>query len=86
MSGYVAFMPATTNPLRLRFAEFDRLTSRRGWTTDAERARQLDISQSTLTNMRAGRARPGRKFIDQCLKVFGAPMYDVLFERENEAA
>lgn len=79
-------MPATTNPLRLRFAEFDRLTALKGWTTDAERARQLGISHATLTNLRAGRTRPGGKFIDRCMAVLGSAVYDVLFERENNEA
>lgn len=79
-------MPASQNPLRIRWSEFDRLTRIRGWTTDAERARQLNISQAHLTNLRAGRTSPGRKFIDQCMSVLGSGVYDVLFERENEAA
>jgi transcriptional regulator with XRE-family HTH domain len=79
-------MPATENPLRLRFDEFDRLTRLRGWDTDAERARQLGVSQATLTNLRAGRTRPGRKFIDGCMKNLGSAVYDVLFERDEEAA
>lgn len=79
-------MPATENPLRLRFAEFDRLTALRGWETDAERARQLGISHSTLTNLRAGKTHPGRKFIDQCVQIFGSSIYDVLFERGDEDA
>lgn len=79
-------MPATENPLRLRFAEFDRLTALKGWETDAERARQLGISQATLSHLRAGRTRPGRKFIDRCMAVLGSAVYDVLFERDSEAA
>lgn len=77
-------MPQITNAprLRLRLEEFDRLTTLRGWTTDAERARQLGISGATMTNLRKGKNNPGPKFIDRCLQAFGAPMYDVLFDRE----
>ena len=69
-------------PLRLRFEEFDRLCRLRQWDTDAERARQLGISQATLTNLRRGRVAAGSKVIDACNRVFGAATYDVLFERE----
>jgi len=75
-------MPETESPLTLRWSEFDRLTALRGWTTDAERARHLGISQAFLSNMRAGRARPGRKFITQCMSALGGGVYDVIFERE----
>jgi transcriptional regulator with XRE-family HTH domain len=75
-------MPATKNTLTVRFEEFDRLATIRGWENDAERARQLGISQTTLTNLRKGKVRPGRKFIVRCLRAFGTPMYDVLFEDE----
>lgn len=79
-------MPASETGIRLRFAEFDRQTKLRGWATDAERARQLGVSHAHLTNMRAGRTGPGAKFIGQCLAVFGATFYDVLFERTEDAA
>jgi transcriptional regulator with XRE-family HTH domain len=79
-------MPASETGIKLRFAEFDRQTSLRGWTTDAERARQLGVSHAHLTNMRAGRTGPGAKFIGKCLSVFGANFYDVLFERTEDAA
>ena len=74
-------MPQSTDLVRLRFAEFDRLTALRGWDTDAKRAREIGISQATLSNLRAGRTQPGRKVIDRCLLAFGASFYDVLFER-----
>lgn len=70
--------------LRIRWAEFDRLTKLKGWTTDAERARQLGISDRMLSHMRVGRANPGIKVVDRCLAVFGASFYDVLFERADE--
>jgi hypothetical protein len=70
--------------LKIRWSEFDRLTTLRGWTTDAERARQLGISDRMLSHMRVGRANPGLKVVDRCLAVFGASFYDVLFERVDE--
>jgi transcriptional regulator with XRE-family HTH domain len=73
-------VPQITSPLRLRLEEFDRLTGRRGWTTDAERSRQLGVSQATLTNLRKGKVNPGAKFIAACLEVFGAQSYDLLFD------
>jgi hypothetical protein len=70
----------------MRWSEFDRLTSLKGWTTDAERARQLGISDRVLSHMRVGRTNPGLKVVDRCLAVFGANFYDVLFERSEDAA
>lgn len=77
--------PETRPVLRIRWAEFDRLTTLKGWTTDAERARQLGISDRMLSHMRVGRANPGLKVVDRCLAVFGASFYDVLFERMDES-
>lgn len=70
--------------LRIRWSEFDRLTSLKGWTTDAERARQLGISDRMLSHMRVGRANPGLKVVDRCLAVFGSDAYTVLFERVED--
>lgn len=72
--------------LQMRWSEFDRLTDERGWHTDAERARQLGISDRVLSHMRVGRTRPGLKVVDRCLAVFGKDAYDVLFERVPEVA
>lgn len=79
-------MPQSATGIKVRWEEFDRHTERRGWETDAERARQLGVSHSLLTNMRAGRAGPGAKFIGACLDRFGGDYYDVLFERTSETA
>lgn len=81
-------MVATVNPLRVRWPEFDAVTLLRGWKTDAERARQLGVSQSTITNLRAGRGGPGRKFITAVINNLGAEAYAVVFEggTENGAA
>jgi hypothetical protein len=77
-------MPQSETGIRIRWSEFDRQTALRGWNTDAERARQLDVSHAHLTNLRAGRTGPGAKFIGRCLAVFGANFYDVLFESTAE--
>lgn len=78
-------MPVIESPIKIRWAEFDRLTAKRGWTTDKVRAEHLKISQAFLSNCRAGRARPGVKFISQCMSVLGGDLYDVLFELESES-
>jgi transcriptional regulator with XRE-family HTH domain len=70
-----------TGVVEMRWTEFDRLCTLRGWKNDAERARQLGFSDRMLSNMRHGRVRPGLKVVDACLKAFGASMYDVLFQR-----
>lgn len=79
-------MVATVNPLRIRWREFDAVTGVKGWTTDAERARRLNISQATLSNLRAGRANPGRKFIDAVVTQLGAEAYRIVFERVEQPA
>lgn len=70
----------------MKWAEFDRLTSERGWNTDAERARQLGFSDRMLSHMRVGRANPGPRVIDALLTEFGSASYLVLFERTEDAA
>lgn len=55
-------------------------------TNDAERARRLGISQSTLTNMRAGRNLAGTKVVDAVLSEFGDVFYSVLFDDASEPA
>lgn len=70
----------------MKWAEFDRLTTERGWFTDAERARQLGFSDRMLSHMRVGRSNPGPRVIDALLTVFGPEAYPVLFERTEDAA
>jgi len=70
--------------LRLRLDEFDRLTGDKGWTTDAERARRLGVSDRLVSHLRVGRTEPGLKFVDACIRAFGPGAYDVLFERAAE--
>jgi hypothetical protein len=70
--------------LRLRLDVFDQLTDAKGWTTDAERARQLGISDRMVSHLRVGRANPGLKFVDRCIAVLGKEAYDQLFERSDE--
>lgn len=74
-------MSQSDTTLRLRIEEFDRHTSLRGWDTDAERARRLNISHATLTNIRSGKQGIGLRFVDACLREFGQTYYDVLFDR-----
>lgn len=71
--------------MAIRFAEFDRLCQLRGWRTDAEIARQLQVSQATIRNMRVGRTGAGPKVINAVLRTFGAAVYDVLFEPKSPA-
>lgn len=62
----------------VRWAEFDRLTTAKGW-NDAEAARQLGISHPHLTNLRAGKTGIGKKFVDGCVAIWGAQhVYDHL--------
>jgi transcriptional regulator with XRE-family HTH domain len=81
-------MAGSSAPLRLRVAEFDRLTAKRGWTTDAQRADALGISRALMSRVRSGELRPGQKFIAAVLTIWGSAGYDVLFETDesDEAA
>lgn len=81
----LAFVSQSGTGKRIWWPGFDRLTAKRGWKNDAERARQLGISQSTLTNMRAGRNLAGTKVVDAVLTEFGGVFYDVLFDDANDA-
>jgi len=65
---------------RIWWPGFDRMTGLKGWTSDAERARQLGISHATLTNLRAGRVLAGTKVVDALLSTFGGVFYSVLFD------
>lgn len=71
--------------LRLRIKEFDDLTTKRGWSTDQDRAAGLKVSASTISRIRSGEQRPGGRFVDACVRVFGALAYDRLFERAAAA-
>lgn len=64
--------------MRLNLAEFDRLTTLRGWTTDRERIEALGISNATMSRIRSGSDRPGAWFIHCCLTTLDVP-YSVLF-------
>jgi transcriptional regulator with XRE-family HTH domain len=79
-------MAESSRGRRVRWSEFDRLTNLRGWSTDAERARQIGISEQQLNHMRRGRSRAGAHTVDRILQVFGSALYDVLFERGDEDA
>lgn len=54
----------------IQWSEFDRLLAAKGW-NDAEAARQLGISHGHLTNLRAGKAGPGRKVVDALVAIWG---------------
>jgi hypothetical protein len=86
----VTFVSQSDTGKRIWWPGFDRLTTLRGWKTDAERARQLGISHATLTNLRADKVLAGVKVVDRVLKVFGDDYYRLLFDDatadETEAA
>lgn len=70
----------------IQWSEFDRLLAERGW-NDAEAARQLGISHGHLTNLRAGKAGPGRKVIDALVSIWGPQhVYDHLLTSSVEVA
>jgi len=71
--------------IRIRLDEFDRLTSALGWTNDASRARNIGISPSTLTRLRAGEQHASAQLIHLVLTALQAP-YASLFEGDNARA
>lgn len=72
-------MPESESKVLVRWDAFDEATTKRGWETDAERARQLGISQATLTNLRKGRVGVGGKVIAAVIEELGS--FERFFER-----
>ena len=64
----MTFVTQSESPIR--WTEFDRLIGEKGW-NHAKAARELGISHSHLTNLRAGRTGVGKKFVDGCVAVWG---------------
>lgn len=76
---HTTFMQQSPTAVRLRLAEFDRITSARGWDTDAKRCRELDISQATMSLLRSGGKNLGAKVIHRIMTRLDCP-YLTLFE------
>lgn len=74
-------MQLSSGRVWLRVDEFDRLTTARGWTTDAERARQIGVTQVAIHYLRAHKRAAGSKVIHKMLTALQAP-YASLFEAE----
>lgn len=55
----------TVNPdeYELDFEVFDRIMDEKGFTNDTQRAKAIGMHYSSLSKLRAGAFRPGRKFI-----------------------
>jgi transcriptional regulator with XRE-family HTH domain len=58
---------------------FVQLCRSRGWDRDAERARALKVSQSTIHRLQSGEQRPALKFANECRRVFGLENFVKLF-------
>jgi transcriptional regulator with XRE-family HTH domain len=58
---------------------FEQLCRANGWDRDAERARVLRVSQSTIHRIQSGEQRPALKFANQCRRVFGLENFVRLF-------
>jgi len=58
---------------------FDQLCAERGWDRDAEKARGLGVSQSTIYRIQTGEQTPSLRFANQCRVVFGLEDYVRLF-------
>lgn len=80
----MTFVSQSETGMRIWWPGFDRLTTLRGWTTDAERARQLNISHATLTNLRAGKVLAGPKVINAALRTFGSVFFELLFDESSD--
>lgn len=75
----------TPRGVQLNLAEFDRLTTLRGWVTDSARAQALGITSATMSRIRTGSDGPGARFIHLALAALDVP-YGVLFYMDSEAA
>lgn len=62
---------ATPPRKRLVIEEFDRLIDDKGWSSDTEIAAALGMSQPQVSRVRREKNRPGQRFIDGCVKVWG---------------
>lgn len=56
---------------------FDRITTNLGFDTDAKRQRALNMSNGTMSRLRAGKTTPSAKFIRRMVSI-GVP-YDAVF-------
>jgi transcriptional regulator with XRE-family HTH domain len=64
----------------LRVEEFDRITRRMGYSNDAERAKAIGVSHTTISRLRSGKLRPGGRFIAATLAALNVRFEDI-FER-----
>lgn len=62
---------------------FDRITANMGLSNDILRAEAMDIDHSSLSKIRAGKFRPGRKFILGAASI-GIP-FDAIFTKKAAA-
>lgn len=58
---------------------FVELCRTKGLTRDAQRARALQVSQSTIYRVQNGDQSPSLKFANECRRVFGLENYVKLF-------
>jgi hypothetical protein len=77
-------MPQSRPAIQLRLEEFDRITTARGWDTDAKRCRELDISQTTLSLLRSGGQNVGSRVIHRIMSRLEAPYLALFEEIPNE--
>ncbi|MEU8264945.1 helix-turn-helix transcriptional regulator [Micromonospora sp. NPDC048999] len=72
--------PPSAGAVALRVEEFDRITERMGYSNDAERAKAIGVSHTTISRLRSGKIRPGGRFIAATLATLGVP-FETVFER-----
>lgn len=65
---------------RLRLDRFDEHTARRGWTSDAQRAKGIGVSHTTIGRIRRGQMSPGLHFIGRVTAALGVDVAEVFEE------
>lgn len=72
---------------RLRTDEFRRLAEAEQWTTQSEIAAALGVHQSQVSRVLDELVRPGERFIDGCVRIWGhAVVYGVLLVDDGDGA
>lgn len=57
--------------LALNVELFDQLTARRGWHTNAERAKGIGVTEATVSRARTGKSAPGTTLIAKATAALG---------------
>lgn len=66
--------------IRLRTKQFNKICNVKGWTTQAQRAAGVGVTEPTIGRVMTGKRAPGEQFIAGCLAAFPELEFSDLFE------